>query len=774
MGWWLAQQRNGQASSFIKRFDPRFWTVNFPRPMMAAVTTTAPDALRVDAVFYRANDLAGLIWEAEDTHDHALLAYETNRDFRDVQLRFHWQASGVLALDVANGPTLTIEGRDATGAPHTWYVRLWNYATGTPVDAVIALDFNTISGGWTATEDPVFAGDIDRMFISLVPSGFTTLDAPLAAPTEAWVTLTGLACDGSGSVLEIGDVLVPPQSLSIATGYDDAYNQTPARVLRNAYQLGYRGSINHYVGMSHYFRLEQNSGGYYVSLAGGVINVAAASWHADFASKGAALGLGLIVSLSYELLDQHCWGDWKQRAADGSPAQTGYTPPSTLLSPAHSGAMGYLQAVAKAFVAIAVAAGQVPRFQVGEPWWWIMPTDASGNARICLYDAAAMAAFGGAPVIIPNIHSSLTPLQTALLDEAGAVLARSTAALVAAVKAQVPDCQTLLLTFLPTTLDPQAPDLRRANLPLGWASPAFDILQLEDYDWVTEGNSSASAAGIALATARFGYPPNKQHYFAGFATVASSAAQWALIERAARAGRARGTAATFIWALPQVTRDGFTVFDEEASPMQAFDDVSFPLAIGRRASVQPNFSTTVVTTSSGYEQRNTDWAQGRLHFDAGPGIRAEADLEALIAFFRARRGAARGFRFRDPFDFSSNAMTATPTAIDQRIGTGDGIATRFALVKTYGDPTDGEMRVITRPVGVSIVVATGGTPTTAWVLDAANVINFTTPPAIGTAITAGFLFDVPVRFAEDKLTVNVNNFRAGDVPSVPLIEVREG
>src|ERR1700744_2655597 len=146
MGWWLAGDADAdrarkQAGGWIKRFDPRFWTVNFPRPMMAAVTTTAPDALRVDSVFYRSDDLAGLIWEAADTIDHPLLRYETARDFRQCTIAFRWRSSGLMPLDAINGPTLTIEGRDASGAAKSWYVRLWNYAEGTPEDATITLDF---------------------------------------------------------------------------------------------------------------------------------------------------------------------------------------------------------------------------------------------------------------------------------------------------------------------------------------------------------------------------------------------------------------------------------------------------------------------------------------------------------------------------------------------------------------------------------------------------------------------------------------------------------
>src|SRR3546814_2435841 len=162
-----------------------------------------------------------------------------------------------------------------------------------------------------------------------------------------------MACDGSGSVLEQGDVMLPEHGLSMATGYDDAFNQTPERLLRNVLALGYRGDINHYVGMSHYFRLEALGSGLYVSLTGGTFNAPCAAWHRDFAARAKALGLGVIFSLSYELLNEHCLNAWKQRAENGDPALTGWEPPSALLSTAHSGAMGYLQAVGRSFAEIA-------------------------------------------------------------------------------------------------------------------------------------------------------------------------------------------------------------------------------------------------------------------------------------------------------------------------------------------------------------------------------------------------------------------------------------
>ena len=773
MNSWLATRASQQVTTWIKRFDPVYWQVDFPRPMMASVVTTGPASLRVDTVFYRRDDLAGLIWLSQDTVSHPLLAYATSRDYRRATLSFRWRSANVRALDAINGPTLTIEGRDASGVARSWYVRLWNYAAGSPEDATVTLDFGALDGGYLlpGEADPVWAGDVDRMFVSLVAPGYDASATPLDAPVEGWVTIEDVDCTGSGSVLDVGDVLVPPHGVGIATGYDDSYNLTPARVVRNIVRLGYRGAVNHYVGMSHYYRLEQGGDGLYVSLSGGVVNTACGAWHRDFAARLHAAGLGVIVSLSYELFDANCWNDWKQRAHDGAPALTGWVPPSTLLSPAHAGAMAYLQQVARAFVGIAVDAGHAPRFQIGEPWWWVNPATRAP----CLYDDAARAAVGGAPPVITDVTAPMSAAQRTLLDAAGALLAASTAALFAAVRGRHPACERLMLVYLPTVLDAAAPDMARANVPVGWAAPAFDTLQLEDYDWVTTGNTAASARGAATMTARLGYPPDKQHYLSGFVLRPDERAQWTPIVAALEAATARGVATRFVWALPQVMRDGLTLFElGEEDDMQAFDDVAFPLALGREASVEPGFSTAVVTTANGHEQRNADWASARMRYDAGPGVRSEAAIAELIAFFRARRGAAKAFRFTDPFDHSSRAMTAMPTASDQSLGTGDGTRTRFALVKRYGEGGDAEVRAITRPVAVSVRVSVAGVErTSGWTLAAGGVVAFDVPPAAGAAVRAGFRFDVPVRFAEDRLTVSTATFLAGEAASVPLIEVRE-
>lgn len=780
MGFWLADKRTAQRSSFIQRFDPRFWTINFPRPMMASVVTTAADALRVDAVFYNSDDLAGLIWESEDTLDHPLLAYETARDYSRLKWEFHWRSSGIMPLDAINGPTLTIEGRDAAGLAKSWYVRLWNYASGTATDALVSIEFSKLDGGFLlpGEADPVFPEDIDRLFISIIPPEYDELGTRYASPKIGWVEMSAIRTDGQGAVLEIGDIMVPENGLSMATAFDDSFNQTPERLLRAIRALGYRGAINHYVGMSHYFRLETVGDGLYVSLSApqagedfAAINQPTAVWHQDLISRAKAMDLTVILSLSYELFDAHCWNNWKQRAENGDPALTGWVPPSTLLSPANGNAMSYLQAVARAFTEIVRDAAAAIRFQVGEPWWWIMP-----DKRICLYDASATAVLGPVSVSIASIDGPKTAAQEAMLDQAGAILAQSTAALLDAVKQEagaVP-VETLLLAYLPTILDEQAPEAKRANLPVGWASPAFDILQLEDYDWVIAGNRSATRSGIELATQRLGYPIDQQHYFSGFVLAAEGRFIWANMVDAFTDAQARGTPEIYVWALPQVARDGFTYFQEKEEDVNAFDDVQFPLAIGQGASVSPGFSTRIVTTLSGHETRNSDWADARLEIDVGPGIRSEDELRDLLAFFRARRGAAKAFRFRDPYDHSSRDMVGVPTPTDEFLGKGDGQETQFQLIKDYEDSAgEPQQRWITRPEPESLQVAIDGQITSDWLPGPTGMVVFNTPPVEGSDVTAGFLFDVPVRFASDQLQVSHATFLAGDIPEVLLVEVRE-
>ena len=762
---WFTRPGAPVEQGWVKRFTAADWTVDFPRGSMASTVTTPDErGLTVEAHFLRKGDLVGLIHESEDKHSHPARARGTRRDYSHCTLSFRWKSTGLIALDAVNGPTLTIEGRDEAGQPKSWFVRLWNYAEGSPTDAVVELDFDELEGGYAlpADADPVWPKDIDRMFFSLVPPAYVAGSEELiGAATSARLEISEIDCDGSGSVIGVGDAWAPEHGFNACTAYDDMYHLPPERVVRAVEAAGFRGTINHYVGMSHYPAIGPDG------LADPAQNMCAAAleWHRDFARAAKARGLNVIWSLSYELLDMFCPAEWKQRAHDGVAAATGYEPPSALLSPANPEAMAWLGRIAAELVGISVEAGLEPKFQVGEPWWWVR-----GDGAICCYDDAAKAALGGDPVVIADVRANLSAAQKALLDDAGALLAGSTGFIFDAAKSAAPGTTTHLLAYLPGLLDPAAPEVWRANMPMGWAKPHADVLQLEDYEWVTGGRRSLREGAYQTAELRLGYSPAEQHYFSGFVAALDQREQWRGIIGAAREAEARGVAKTFIWAMPQWWRDGVTLFGEEEE-LQPFDDVGFPIAIGAEASVTPGFSTNVVTSASGHEYRNANWSQARLRFDAGPGVRGENELGELIAFFRARRGPAAAFRFRDPFDHSSNGMTGAPEAADQPIGEGNGVRTSFALVKHYGA---GEQRRITRPVAGSVRVSINGAEQIGgWSLDSLGMVRFDVAPAAGAVVAAGYVFDVPVRFADDRLEINRATFLAGEAPSVPLIEVRD-
>jgi uncharacterized protein (TIGR02217 family) len=208
------------------------------------------------------------------------------------------------------------------------------------------------------------------------------------------------------------------------------------------------------------------------------------------------------------------------------------------------------------------------------------------------------------------------------------------------------------------------------------------------------------------------------------------------------------------------------------SDFASFHDVRFPLGVSFGATGGPERLNEIVTLTSGRERRNARFSLSRRRYDAGTGVRSADDLAEVIAFFEARRGSLHAFRFRDPFDMKSCVFAGTPSPLDQAVGTGDGEALRFPLAKTYGGGADAYRRPIEKPVAESVRVALDGVETTAFSLDGeTGEVVFDDAPADGAAITAGFEFDVPVRFDIAHLSVSLTAFRAGQIPTIPLIEV---
>jgi uncharacterized protein (TIGR02217 family) len=208
----------------------------------------------------------------------------------------------------------------------------------------------------------------------------------------------------------------------------------------------------------------------------------------------------------------------------------------------------------------------------------------------------------------------------------------------------------------------------------------------------------------------------------------------------------------------------------------AFHEVRFPADLSFGSVGGPERRTDIVLLTSGFEERNTPWAHSRRRYDAGLGLRSLDDVEALIAFFEARQGQLHAFRWKDWADFKSSLPSRVPSPEDQVIAIGDGATRSFQLTKTYKSGSESYARPITKPVSGTVIAAVQGVRQYEggdFEIDlSTGIITFVEPPAAGVEISAGFEFDVPVRFDIDRIHVSMASFKAGQVPDIPVVEVR--
>jgi uncharacterized protein (TIGR02217 family) len=198
----------------------------------------------------------------------------------------------------------------------------------------------------------------------------------------------------------------------------------------------------------------------------------------------------------------------------------------------------------------------------------------------------------------------------------------------------------------------------------------------------------------------------------------------------------------------------------------AFAEVQFPPDISYGSKGGPMFSTDIVTTFSGHEQRNINWQETRARYDISSGIKTEAQWQHLIAFFRARRGRAIGFRYKDWSDYKG---------VNQLIGKGDRDKKEFQLVKQYVNGGYNYTRIINKPVNNNIckIYIDSMLIERGFSIDfTTGIIIFDQPPRNSEEITADFEFDVAVRFDTDHLDFSIDSFAIGSWGNITLIEIR--
>jgi len=209
--------------------------------------------------------------------------------------------------------------------------------------------------------------------------------------------------------------------------------------------------------------------------------------------------------------------------------------------------------------------------------------------------------------------------------------------------------------------------------------------------------------------------------------------------------------------------------------MADFHETRFPTDISRGSASVLGRRTDIITLRSGFEERNSVWADSRREYDAGMGLRNINDLYEVIEFWEARLGSLYGFRWKDWADWRSGAPNRDITRTDQAIGTGNGSQTKFQLVKAYTSGPTTYTRNVTKPVEDSTIIDVNGVlvdPADYSIDTTTGIVTFDTAPTSGHVISAGFEFDVPVRFMADKINISVQNFNAGEIPQIDLIEVK--
>ena len=203
------------------------------------------------------------------------------------------------------------------------------------------------------------------------------------------------------------------------------------------------------------------------------------------------------------------------------------------------------------------------------------------------------------------------------------------------------------------------------------------------------------------------------------------------------------------------------------------DDISYGSKTG------PAFATSITEQDSGSEIRNQYWAYPRHQFDVAYGITTLDRLENLLYYFHVVAGRAMGFRYKDFFDFKSCAKASTISNLDSIIGVGTGALATFQLYKTYTQTPYTRLRKIIKPIASTVVVAVAGVAKTLnthfTCSGTTGIITFTggNIPGVAENVTAGFEFDVPVRFDVDSLSINIEDYNVGST-SVPLIELKSG
>ena len=582
----------GNANREMYKLQPKYLINNFSFDMMAATVTEGQDVITTGN-FRTTHDLSGMSWETEDLHSHADFKYPTNSDFSNVQLSYTYQLSGdVPDMNAGQAPALTIETLDGG----IYYVRLWNYVVNRPVDAwetsskqvfpdnrtpgkatgrqgKIVLSFDNLFAGWQPyifdnngrwVSDPdwvkIPVHNIKRIvwpFVSqsydaTAPKKFLSDSNRFEVRMSNW-TVTGDTFLGSEPSSH------RKHNVRMTDDYDDIYHLTPERVVSEYIKLGYSGSVNMYVGASHFYD-KKGIGGKMTLIDDEPFNDAFTHWYNNYIERLQPHEFTLIHSISMENVDAPA--SWWQRAWDGTPATSGWVPTPHFLSFTNPGVQAYYKKYTLGLAKMSVDHGLKPVVQLGEPWWWFM--EGTAGQPPTFYDQATKSLYkkekGKDMHVFRSSHESFGEHEDLihwLQDKNGdfALMLRDS------LKQAYPQAEFTVLFFTPSVIDKdRVPRMMSiVNFPKKqWAYPNLDFFMLEDYDYLIDDQMQKHAESLRFVQSHLGYPEDRIHYFAGFVPEQDQLWIWNNINRAINNGFNQRFQEVYVWAYAQIKRDSWT------------------------------------------------------------------------------------------------------------------------------------------------------------------------------------------------------------------------
>ncbi|MBE0615138.1 MAG: DUF2460 domain-containing protein [Burkholderiales bacterium] len=192
--------------------------------------------------------------------------------------------------------------------------------------------------------------------------------------------------------------------------------------------------------------------------------------------------------------------------------------------------------------------------------------------------------------------------------------------------------------------------------------------------------------------------------------------------------------------------------------MDFIETPRFPESISAGAHFGPAYSTSIARNQGGGEVRNQNWTYPLCEGDVSYGVRTQAQLDDLLAFFHGVAGMHKAFRFKNFSDYTAVGAQGALTEIVAD--------TTWQMHKIYTFGALMTPKKISKPVEVGLVV--GGTGV--YTVDTTTGIVTRTSGANPTGWTG--TFDIPCRFNIDRMLPQWVAYKLYEWSAIPIVEIR--